>query len=213
MAKRKRKELELHLETNESEITNDTASITNVTIDTRIEDADHDANKKRKDKSRKEFSYEMKQLERQGLVKLNPKLLNKETGQLYDHDLHATCIICQRFRPYSDGIINLYRPYHDCYFFNHTQNKAHLMSKALRDRQEKLNKKKGVTSKEKTHTQLIISSFMVTRVKKKTTNAAAINAINESNPPSHIENSADNNDAPVIETQTTIVQNNAKGTR
>ena len=60
-------DLEHNLETNQPEKINNAANTINEIIVTRLEDKiestdNHNANKKRKDKSRNEFSYEIKQL-------------------------------------------------------------------------------------------------------------------------------------------------------
>ena len=200
-------------EINQPEDSNDKQSNDNEVIVTRNEGTNNNKDRKRQDKSRNEFSFEMKQLERKGLVQLDPKVVNKETGKLCEPGLCVICNVCKRFRPNSDGIINLRRPYYPYYYFNHTQNKAHLTSKALHDRQEKLINKNGATSKSKTHTQSMISSFMVKKVKENKTKATTNNTSKASNTPSNFEKDTSNKEAPAAEEPTIAVDNNKVGTR
>ena len=69
-----------------------------------------------KDKMYVEFSYKMKQLERKGLVTLDPITINKEIGKQFDEALCATCVLCEMLKFYTDSIVYLRRPFYDfCY--------------------------------------------------------------------------------------------------
>lgn len=122
--------------TNTLYIIEDTTATTSVVSEEDNVNGNIDENsvKKRQDKSRKEFSYELKQLERKGEVYLSPKVINKATGSYYEHGMHITCLICKRFRTNTDANINLRRQYYDYYFYNHIKNTAHITAKSLFDR-------------------------------------------------------------------------------
>ena len=123
----------------------------------------------------------MKQLAKKGLVKLDPIVINKKTGQPYENGFYVTCIPCKLFRPSTDGYIHLRRPFYDYYYFNHIRNQSHLTAKQLFDRKMKMKEKTNSGQEEKSYAQSMMSSYLVPKVKKSSNNLISSNENNENN--------------------------------
>ena len=206
----KRKDLDCNLESNEIDNVNDEETDANQAVNENH--VNPKARKKRKIMERNEFTYEMKMLEKKGVLKLDPKVMNINANKPYDEGQHVTCLMCQCFRPFTDGLINLRRPYYDYYYFKHTQHKAHMTAKTLHDSREKI-KNRNDGSKHKSYTQSMISSFLVNRVKKRTTIAAATNNNNQINATNTTPCTIPTNDAPSTDNQSVNVPKTAERER
>ena len=132
---------------------------------------------------RTDFTHEMKLLEKKGLVFLNPKVINKQSGKLHEMGRYITCIPCKLFRPRMDGNINLRRNYYDYYYHQHTQNQAHISAKHLYDRKLKIDKMSNKNEKQRVLTQSMMSSFLVPRVRNTRTTITTANASVTNNQP------------------------------
>jgi hypothetical protein len=197
------------IETNQREVINESINTNEANDLPELNEVVIERNKRRKNKSRNEFSFEMKDLQRRGLVNLNPKIINKDTGKAFDKGLYVTCNPCKLFRAKNDGNIHLRRAFYDYYYFIHTQNQAHLNSKILFDRKEKL-KKKGDNTKEKTYTQSMISAFLVSKVNNNSNTTETTNNINESGSQPNTKTNPTNTATTIIDSTSAIVVDNAK---
>jgi hypothetical protein len=171
-------DLDCNFENNETETINGNETETNQSNNE--PDVNPKSRKKRKSIQRNEFCHEMKMLEKKGILKLDPKVMNTSTNKPHEKGLYITCIICLRFRTCTDGLINLRRPYYEYYYFKHAEQRSHKIAKALFDSRDKI-KKKDDSSKPKSYTQSMISSFMVTKVTKTTTNKTPRDNSNQMN--------------------------------
>jgi len=134
------------------------------------------------------YSY-FTNLEKQGLVKLDPEVFNLKTKAIYKYSDNVIYILCEKYRNKSDGIIKLCRPFYPYYYKNqHCTTEAHLVSIRLHEDA----KRAKLKIKVKTYSQSMLHNYFAVVTEKTITEMSETN-VNSNNDNSNVVNN-DNND-------------------
>ena len=102
---------------------------------------------KKKTPQKRSFSSYFKNLEKEGLIKLNPEVYNKNTKEMHAEGYFVVCAPCEKCRNKSDGMVKLRRQHYECYFKDqHCMTETHKACMRMLEDSKKTKSQKKVKS-------------------------------------------------------------------